>query len=87
MGMAMLRLRKYMFDNVYLGEEARRDHDRVHGVIRTLFDHYIDRIDQIPDFDGRSDGIQRVTDLLAGMTDRYCIAHFTSSYVPEGSRF
>ncbi|HMT04878.1 MAG: deoxyguanosinetriphosphate triphosphohydrolase [Solirubrobacterales bacterium] len=87
MGMAMLRLRKYMFDNVYLGEEARRDHDRVHGVIRTLFDHYIDRIDQIPDFDGRSDGIQRVTDLLAGMTDRYCIAHFTSIYVPEGSRF
>ncbi len=87
MGMAMLRLRKFMFDEVYLGEEARRDHDRVHGVIRALFDHYLERIEQVPDFDSEADPIQRVTDLLAGMTDRYCISHYTAIYVPEGSRF
>lgn len=87
MGMAMLRLRKFMFDTVYLGDEARRDHDRVHGVIRTLFDHYLERIDEVPDLDPEADPVQRVTDLLAGMTDRYCIAHFSAIYVPEGSRF
>jgi dGTPase len=87
MGMAMLRLRKFMFDNVYLGEAARRDHDRVHGVIRALFDHYLERIDEVPDFDPAADPVQRVSDLLAGMTDRYCIAHYTAIYVPEGSRF
>lgn len=86
-GMAMLRLRKFMFDNVYLGEEARRDHDRVHGVIRTLFDHYLARPDEIPELDPDADPVQRVTDLLAGMTDRYCIASYASIYVPEGSRF
>jgi hypothetical protein len=36
--------------------------------------------------DPEADRIQRVTDLLAGMTDRYCIAHFTDLYVPERSR-
>lgn len=87
MGMAMLRLRKFMFDNVYLGLEARRDHDRVHGVIRALFEHYMERIDEVPPLDPEADPVQRVTDLLAGMTDRYCIAHYTAIYVPEGSRF
>lgn len=87
MGMAMLRLRKFMFDNVYLGEEARRDHDRVHGVIRALFEYYLGRIDEVPELDSGADPVQRVTDLLAGMTDRYCIAHYTAIYVPEGTRF
>ncbi len=87
MGMAMLRLRKFMFDQVYLGGEARRDHDRVHGVIRTLFEHYLERIDEVPVLDPGADPVQRVTDLLAGMTDRYCIANYTAIYVPEGSRF
>ncbi|HNC06660.1 MAG TPA: deoxyguanosinetriphosphate triphosphohydrolase [Solirubrobacterales bacterium] len=87
MGMAMLRLRKFMFDNVYLGGEARKDHDRVHGVIRALFEHYLERIEEVPVLDPGADPIQRVTDLFAGMTDRYCIAIFTSIYVPEGSRF
>ncbi len=87
MGMAMLRLRKFMFDNVYLGGEARRDHDRVHGVIRALFEHYLERIDEIPVLDPDADPVQRVTDVLAGMTDRYCIASYTAIYVPEGSRF
>lgn len=87
LGMAMLRLRKFMFDEVYLGPEARSDHDRVHGVIRALFDHYLDRIEEIPPVDPSADPVQRVTDLLAGMTDRYCIARYTAIYVPEGSRF
>ncbi len=87
MGMAMLRLRKFMFDNVYLGPDARRDHDRVHGVIRALFEHYLELVDEIPVIDPGADRVQRVTDLLAGMTDRYCIANYTAIYVPEGSRF
>ncbi len=33
-GGAMLRLRKFMFDRVYLGEAARREHERVHRTLR-----------------------------------------------------
>ena len=41
-GMAMLRLRKYMFERVYLGPEARSEHDRVRRTLAGLFDHYLD---------------------------------------------
>ena len=41
-GGAMLRLRKFMFDHVYLGPEARSEHDRVHRTLRGLFDYYLD---------------------------------------------
>jgi dGTPase len=86
MGMAMLRLRKFMFDNVYLGTAARNEHEKVGGALRILFEHYLKRIDEVPVFDPEAGDLQRVTDFLAGMTDRYCIAHFTDLYVPEGAR-
>ena len=44
-GGAMLRLRKFMFDHVYLGPEARSEHDRVQRTLRGLFDHYLDGAD------------------------------------------
>lgn len=86
MGMAMLRLRKFMFDNVYLGEAARAEHARVDRALHILFEHYLARPEEVPVIDPNADQLQRVTDLLAGMTDRYCIAHFTDLYVPERSR-
>lgn len=84
MGEAMLRLRKFMFRNVYLGPEARAEHERVHRALSILFDHYMERPGETPGTE--PDPVQRVTDLLAGMTDRYCINHFTELYVPERSR-
>ena len=33
MGGAMLRLRKFMFENVYLGATARCEHERVHRAL------------------------------------------------------
>ncbi len=86
LGSAMLRLRKFMFQNVYLGETARTEHERVHRAMKILFEHYLERPDEVPALDPNADALQRVTDLLAGMTDRYCINHFTDLYVPERSR-
>ncbi len=86
LGSAMLRLRKFMFQNVYLGEAARAEHEKVHRALRILFEHYLERADEIAAPDPHADPLQRVTDLLAGMTDRYCISHFTDLYVPERSR-
>jgi dGTPase len=86
MGAAMLRLRRFMFQNVYLGEAARAEHERVHRALRILFEHYLERMDEVPVFDPQADDLQKVTDLLAGMTDRYAISHFTDLYVPERSR-
>jgi dGTPase len=86
-GSAMLRLRKFMFDHVYLGPDAQREHDRVEGTMRGLFDHYLEHPDQLPNWDPGADECQRVTDYIAGMTDRYCIAKFTELTIPEEARF
>jgi len=86
LGGAMLRLRKFMFDRVYLGAEARREHERVHRTMRGLFDHYLENPEEVPGGDGTGD-CQRVADYIAGMTDRYCIARFTELNIPEEARF
>jgi dGTPase len=86
-GGAMLRLRKFMFDRVYLGPVARREHERVHRIMRALFDHYMEHPDEVPDRAPGGNDYQRVTDYLAGMTDRYCIGRFAELTIPEEARF
>ncbi len=75
-GGAMLRLRKFMFQNVYLGAEARKEHDSVHSTIHGLFDYYLEDPSRIPAADVAGDDLQRVTDYIAGMTDRYAMSTF-----------
>jgi dGTPase len=86
-GQAMLRLRKFMFDHVYLGPEARREQGRVRRTMRGLFEHYMEHPDELPNPDPAATRCQRVTDYIAGMTDRFCIARFTALTVPAESRF
>ena len=86
-GGAMLRLRKFMFDRVYLGPAARREHARVQRTMRGLFDHYLENPEEVPEGDPAADPCQRVADYIAGMTDRFCIAKFTELNVPEEARF
>ena len=40
-GEAMDRLRTFMFDHVYLGPVARREHAKIDRVVRTLFEYYV----------------------------------------------
>jgi dGTPase len=86
-GMAMLRLRKFMFERVYLGATARSEHARVERTMTGLFEHYLANPEIIPALDPGADDVQKVTDYIAGMTDRYCIARFTDLAIPEAARF
>jgi dGTPase len=81
-GGAMTSLRSFMFEHVYLGESARREQARVAGVIRTLFDHFM--ADPPPaEVEPEPDVATRVTDYLAGMTDRFCIRTFEQLTIPR----
>ncbi len=86
-GGAMLRLRKFMFDRVYLGPDTEREHEKVARTMRGLFDHYLDHPDEVPEWDPGAADAQRVTDYIAGMTDRFCIAKFAELTIPEEARF
>jgi dGTPase len=81
-GAAMVQLRQFMFDRVYLGPEATREHAKIHLVVRSLFDHYCDHVEEIPASIPPGPLPRRVTDHIAGMTDRYCIRAFEALSVP-----
>ncbi|MEX2614308.1 MAG: hypothetical protein WD380_12085, partial [Gaiellaceae bacterium] len=67
-GEAMLSLRAFMFERVYLGPQAAPEHARAHEVVRQIFDHLVDR--------GDSD--DEIVDYIAGMTDRFALAYAES---------
>ncbi|MGH2925926.1 MAG: deoxyguanosinetriphosphate triphosphohydrolase [Solirubrobacterales bacterium] len=85
-GDAMLMLRRFMFERVYLGAEARSEHERVERTLRGLFDHYTEHPGEIPEGTPGADDLERITDYIAGMTDRFCIATFKRLALPEESR-
>ena len=85
-GGAMLRLRKFMFERVYLGPEARSEHDRVRRTVTGLFEHYLAHPEDVPEGAPGADRVQAITDWIAGMTDRYCIATFRRLALPKESR-
>jgi len=84
-GAAMGALRNFMFEKVYLGPQVRAEHVRIANVIATLFEHWVAHPSELPDEGGPPDAdvAQRVTDYLAGMTDRYCIRAYTELRVPQ----
>jgi dGTPase len=81
-GEAMMSLRSFMFENVYLAESAKSEHPRIEKMIRVLFDHYVQN-PPAPMTPGASEA-ERIVDWLAGMTDRYAIRVFTDLAVPQG---
>ncbi|MFL5823968.1 MAG: deoxyguanosinetriphosphate triphosphohydrolase [Solirubrobacteraceae bacterium] len=81
-GTAMAELRSFMFERVYLGPEARREHAKIELVIRSLFDHYCAHPQDMPESNPHESLERRVTDYLAGMTDRFCIRAFEELSIP-----
>jgi dGTPase len=81
-GGAMSQLRSFMFERVYLGPQARREAIKIEHVMRTLFEHYCSHPEEIPASIPEGDLARRVTDHLAGMTDRFCIRTFETISVP-----
>ena len=62
-GSAMLSLRSFMFERVYLGPEARAEHVRARATVQRIFDRLADRGDEPDDIVG----------FVAGMTDRFAL--------------
>jgi dGTPase len=62
-GGAMLSLRKFMFDRVYLAASTRHEHERAREAIGSIFDHLADR----------GDDEASIVDFVAGMTDRFAL--------------
>jgi dGTPase len=67
-GEAMLSLRAFMFERVYLGPQAAPEHEKAHEVVRAIFEHLVER----------GDDVGEIVDYIAGMTDRFALAYADS---------
>jgi len=64
-GSAMLSLRSFMFEHVYLGPEARQEHARAHDAIRRVYRHLA----------AQGDSQEQIVEFVAGMTDRFALQY------------
>ena len=64
-GGAMLALRRFMFERVYLGRHARGEHDRARRTMRRIFESLVDR----------GDPADEIVTFVSGMTDRFALEY------------
>jgi len=62
-GSAMLSLRSFMFERVYLGPQTREEHERAGETVRRIFGSLVER----------GDSPVEIVDYLSGMTDRFAL--------------
>lgn len=86
---AMIDLRSFLYDRVYLGEVAKAEEPKAFRVVRSLFLHFLENPADLPEeyrTAVREDLPQTVTDYIAGMTDRFAIRSFERLFVPVSWR-
>ncbi|NUT56023.1 MAG: HD domain-containing protein [Thermoleophilia bacterium] len=64
-GAAMLALRSFMFERVYLGEHARGEHRKAHDTIGRIFHGLVER----------GNGEDEIRAFISGMTDRFALSY------------
>ena len=64
-GSAMMSLRGFMFDHVYLAPVTRPEHERAHATIRAIYEHLAER----------GDDQEEIVEFIAGMTDRFALSY------------
>jgi dGTPase len=79
-------LRDFMFEHVYLRDEARSEQEKAIALVRTLFSYYLDHPDSVPAEYHRAPGDlpTRIADYIAGMTDRYALRVYEQLFLPQG---
>lgn len=83
---AMMGLRGFLFDNVYLTPYAKHEEVKSYGIIKSLYELFMEKPELIPEgirqiSDSNNNSIV-VRDYIAGMTDRFAISLYNSFFVP-----
>lgn len=87
---AMMGLREYMFENVYLNDYAKNEEKKSFNVIKSLFELFMERPELISksvrEISCSEDNMIVVRDHIAGMTDRYALSLFEKYFIPKSWR-
>ena len=86
---AMMGLRQFLFDNVYLNKNAEvaTEEDKAKNIIEGLYSRFVNDIDLIP-ADARNnsrtdDNSIIAMDYIAGMSDPFAIARYEELFIPK----
>lgn len=86
-GEALTELRRFMFQNVYLGDFLNEERFKAKFILGQVLEYYYKHPNLMPDFYKEicaTEGVHRgVADYIAGMTDDYCTNEFNKIYVPK----
>lgn len=86
---AMMGLRRYMFDNVYMNEKAKGQEEQAVHLLQFLYEYYMKHLELLPEeyllgVKKRDEPTsQAVVDYIAGMTDRFAVAKFKELMIPD----
>jgi dGTPase len=80
-------LKAFLFNRVYIGSEAKAEETKVCHLLRFLFEHFCNHLEELPPemrTNTRNEPPERiVADYISGMTDRFAIATFERIFVPH----
>lgn len=80
---AMMELRKYMFEYVYIDSAAKEEESKAVNIIRCLYEYYLNYPEKMPKSSADDDLHRLVCDYIAGMTDSYAIAKYQEIFIPK----
>ena len=86
---AMDGLRTFMFENVYLPDQATPQLPRAKHIVDALFFYYLEQFDEVPvEFfeHAEHNKVQATIDYLSGMTDRFALGEYERLFVLQGWR-
>lgn len=83
----MENLRKFLYDNVYIGSTAKLEERKTKIIIKMLYNYWMEKPQELPP-EVRAQsfryGLERsICDYVAGMTDQYIITVFQELFVPQ----
>ena len=86
-GDATIRLRSFLFDNVYYNPVAKREEIKAMDMLKRLYEYFVRYPQKMPDIyykNTESESVERcVCDYLSSMTDRYAIELFKDIFIPS----
>lgn len=82
------KLRNFMFENVYLNKEAKKEEEKAQNVIVELYCYFCANPSKMPkeiydEIVTKSNIEEKVKDYIAGMSDRYAVNKYIKIYVPK----
>ena len=86
-GEATMKLRSFLFENVYTNPIAKSEDNKAQELLARLFEYYVKYPEKMPELyyrNTKTEPVERcVCDFVASMTDRFAINRYSELFIPQ----